>query len=143
MLIFKGQYQIINEFFLFLIGVFVVVFVTTSLNEIQQHLTEMSINSKFEQISNYISSAVVKSIEYEANTTVRIKIPVKINDISYGILINNNNLTVYDLDNIKRSISSGIFNISSKKNIICDEASSAKYILIKNTDNNITIIREW
>ncbi len=139
---FKGQYQIINEFFLFLIGVFVVVFVTTSLTGVQQYLARMSAESKFEQISNYVSSAVVTSLEYDANTTVRIKIPVRINDISYGILISDNILTLYDLNDIERNFSITLFNLSSKKNIMCDESSGAKYLLIKNAEN-ITIVREW
>ena len=70
------------------------------------------------------------------------EIPVKINDVSYGILIRDNNLTLYDLKNGEYRFSETLFNISSKQSVTCDEASGAQYFLIRHGDNNITVVRE-
>jgi len=85
---------------------------------------------------------VVLSLQSRANTTLRIEIPVKISDVSYGILIRDNNLTLYDLKNGEYRFSETLFNISSKQSVTCDEASGAQYFLIRHGDNNITVVRE-
>ena len=144
----KGQYRIVSEILLFLIGILITSFVIINFNGIESSVKKITVRDQLESVSDTVATAISK-VSNAGNATIRLSIPYLISRNQYKILLRSTNggtLTVSTLDGTA-SVSRQIFNIdydntNSNNGVInnSDVVSSAGFIeIIKN--EKITIVR--
>ena len=137
----KGQYTIIVELLLVLIGIFITGFVISTFNTVQASVTNVSVDDSFNAVANDITIGVLKA-SLNNNSLVRVSVPNKISDHVYKIRLGTNEISVTSLKDSGISIRREIFNISLVNRIITSEAASALgAVEIVNDANGIKIRR--
>ena len=138
----KGQYRIIVEIMIVLVGIFLTGFIISSFSTVQGSATNISSEDTFGSVANNVVIGVLKA-SLTNNTIVRLNLPSKVSDQTYKIRLDEdeNEISVTDLKN-NFNVRRKIFNISLANRVITSEAvSSAGEIEIINDANGIKIRR--
>ncbi len=137
----KGQYRIIVEIMLILMGILITSFVISSFTTVQASVKNVSAEDGFGAVANSVIIGVLKASENN-NSLVRVNIPGKISDYIYKIRLENDEISVVSLGNAVVSVKRKIFNITSPNRIITSEVvSSARTVEIVSSDGEIRIRR--
>ena len=144
----KGQYRIVSEIILFLMGILITSFVIVNFGNVENSVRKISLRDQMESVSDAVATAIAKVANID-NATIRLSIPDELSDSVYVIAIreaDGGKLVIHTLDG-NASIERQIFNIdydntNSNNHIInnSEVVSSAGFIeIIKN--DKITIVR--
>ena len=144
----KGQYRIVSEILLFLVGMLITTFVIINFGSVENSVKKISLNDQLESVGDTVATAIAKVASFD-NATIRLSIPDKVSNNVYRITITNANggeMTLTTLDGTT-SIKRQIFNIdydntNSNNHVInnSEVVSSAEFIkIVKN--EKITIVR--
>ncbi len=144
----KGQYRVVSEILLFLIGILITGFVIVNFGNVEDSVRKISLRDQMESISDTVATAIAKIANMD-NATIRLSIPDEISDSIYVVSIKDvdgGKLSIRTLDGTA-SIERQIFNIDydntdSNNHVInnSEVVSSAGFIeIIKN--EKITIVR--
>jgi hypothetical protein len=140
----KGQYRLIFEVMLILVGILITSFVVSSFKTVEQSVTTVSVEDNFNAIANNIIIGLLK-VSQNKNSVVQIMIPEKISDHVYKIKLENNELSILSLKDSKVNITRQIFNINQtnmiSRVINSEIVSSAQIVEIINENNNNIKIR--
>ena len=144
----KGQYRLISEILLFLIGMLITSFVIINFNNVQASVEQITLRDQLESVSDYVATAIVK-VSAADNATIRLSVPEKMSEKIYSISIKDADGGKLIINTIGGSLTleRQIFNIdydntNSNNHIInnSEVASSAGFIeIVKN--EKITIVR--
>jgi len=137
----KGQYEVVNEVFLFMLGILIITILATSLETVKTSLQTLNLKRNYEQVATLITSLVVHSFVSGENTTLSFALPPLIAEEVYVINCRNNELVVEELNNPLNNLSSSLFNIPIEKTVACSELSSARYFYLRNTAQDLSIGR--
>lgn len=137
----KGQYRIIVEIVLILMGILITSFVLSSFTTVQTSVKNISSSDGFSAVANNVLIGLMKASENN-NTLVRVDVPEKIYDHIYEIRIQGDELSITSLVDENMGLTRKIFNITSPNRIIPSRVvSSAGTIEILNNDAGIVIRR--
>lgn len=137
----KGQYRLLTEIFLFLLGIIIAAFTLTTFTNIQTVSEEFALVDQLTGVSNIVINGIIKAAEDES--IVRIEVPEKISGKVYSIHLDDITDTVYvrTLEQPNIEISRQLFNISKSHDIIGEIVSTARFIEIINDGKNIQMKR--
>ena len=144
----KGQYRIVSEIILFLMGILITSFVVINFGNVENSVRKISLRDQMESVSDTVATAIAK-VANIGNATIRLSIPDKLSNSVYIIALRDadgGKLVIYTLGG-NASIERQIFNIDydntdSNNHVInnSEVVSSAGFIeIIKN--EKITIVR--
>ena len=144
----KGQYRIISEILLFLVGILITSFVIIDFGNVESSVKKVSLKDQLESVGDTVATAIVKVANVD-NATIRLSIPDKVSNNIYKISItsaNGGEMTLTTLDGTT-SVKRQIFNIdydntNSNNHVInnSDIVSSAGFVeVVKN--EKITLVR--
>ena len=137
----KGQYRIIVEIVLILMGILITSFVISSFTTVRASVKNVSAEDGFSAVANSVIIGVLKASEND-NSLVRVNIPGKISDYIYKIRLEGDEISVVSLGNAAVSVQRKIFNITSPNRIITSEVvSSARAVEIVSGGGEIRIRR--
>lgn len=137
----KGQFRIVNEMLIFGIGVFLVVFVAQNFQAIQGPVSKVSIADQLAEISDSISTAVIKVYVTGEESSVSVKVPSDVSGSSYAISIRENRLVIESVD-AGVYVTSELFKIGDAYvNIAAEDGltGSTGYIIVSFNKTNIEI----
>lgn len=137
----KGQYILVNEVLLFILGIFIVYFVASSFSSIQEGLENITTYDHMNSLSEFFVVGILKAYESGENSTLILKMPEYFSTQTYRITANGNNLTVAIASDPRIKVTRELFNISASKIITGSITSSVRYILISNNDTHIELGR--
>ncbi len=138
----KGQFRIINEMLIFGIGIFLVVFVAQNFQAIQGPVSKISMQDQLTEVSDTISTAVIKAYTTGPGSSVKIRLPSRISETAYSIKIQDNKLLVQSQRDASISVTNELFKIGGTYfNIIAENglSGSAGYIKITFDGSKIEI----
>ncbi len=137
----KGQYGVVLEVMFILIGVMMTAYVITTFRTMQVAADATTINDNFNAAANNVLTGVVK-VSSNNNSLVRIRVPDKISNHVYKILLDgqNNVLMLVSLSDRSINVTRQIFNISSDR-IIKSEVVSSSVIIEAVNEGDIIRIR--
>ncbi len=127
----KGQYKIVNELFLFAVGILLTAFVLFSFQDVEKKTEDYASMDKINGISNMVFSGIVKVAG--DNSTLKLHIPNQ--GGRYRISARNNYLVVSAVDNPAHNVTR--FLNMGEYIIIGDVA--AEYVEISSSGSSITI----
>ena len=144
----KGQYRIVSEILLFLIGILITSFIIINFGNVEDSVKKISVRDQLESVGNSVATAIVKVANAD-NATIRLSIPDMVSKNIYRISLRSTNggeMILSTLDG-NTSVKRQIFNIDydntgSNNHVINDSdvVSSAEFIeIVKN--EKITILR--
>ncbi|MBI5061464.1 MAG: hypothetical protein HZB67_04075 [Candidatus Aenigmarchaeota archaeon] len=127
----KGQYRIVNEVFLFAIGILIAIFIMMSFQDLEKKTEEYAAADQLNSISNAVFTGIIKVAG--DNSTIRLRIP---NDGGkYSISARDGNLIVKLTDNPADNVTRFL---NMEEYIIIGDVS-AEYVEISSLGNHITI----
>ena len=135
-----GQFKLVEETFLFLIGIVLISIILFSFRTAETRLESASINDQFSSIAEYVLNGIVKIAEFD-NASIQLRIPKRISDKIYVISFEGDNLTVYDYENPSIKVSEELRGLEESKTFSGYVFSTAGYIIIKAENNKISIGR--
>ncbi len=135
----KGQFRIVEESILFLIGILIVSMVIMSFQSVEKKLKDTSIHDHFLSVASYLENGIMKVSKYD-NAEIRLKIPNKLSDRVYVVELRNG-VTIYDYLKPSTNVSESLFGMESKKSFSGYVFSSAGYLIIRSSDKNISVGR--
>ncbi len=138
----KGQYEVVNEVFLFMLGILIVTIIAASLETVKTSLLSLNLKRNYEQVATLITSLVVHSFVAGENTTLSFTLPSLIAEEVYSMNCEGNELRIEELNNPLNNLTYPLFNIPIEKTVACSELSSARYFYLRNTAQNLSI-RRW
>ncbi|MFA4820302.1 MAG: hypothetical protein WC613_05090 [Candidatus Aenigmatarchaeota archaeon] len=97
----KGQYRLISEMLLFLLGIMITSYVIVNFNTLQAGVKTMAVKDQMENVIDTVASAIVK-VANTNNATIRVVIPGKVSENVYKISIKD-----------QRDLKGGIINVSA------------------------------
>lgn len=137
----KGQYHIVLEVLLILIGILITGYVISIFTDVKTGATSVVVSDNFNIVADQIIVGLVK-VSTTPNSIERIKIPERIADVSYRITLDSNQITVSDFRNSRINATRQIFNIDSVNRISRSEVvSSALVVEVVAENGNIKIRR--
>lgn len=137
----KGQYILVNEVLLFILGIFIVYFVASSFSNIQEGLENVTTYDHMNSLSEFFVVGMIKAYESGENSTLILKMPEYFSTQTYRISASGNNLTVALASDPRIKVTRELFNISASKIITGSITSSVRYILILNNDTHMELGR--
>ena len=136
----KGQFRIVEESILFLVGILIVSMVIMSFQSVEKKLKDTSIHDHFLSVASYLENGIMKVSKYD-NAEIRLKIPNKLSDRVYVVELKNGSILIYDYLKPSTNISESLFGMGSKKSFSGYVFSSAGYLIIRSSNKNITVGR--
>ena len=136
----KGQYRIINEVFLFAVGVAILSFVILSFDSVKKHTNTIVMTNDLETVANIIADAITKTAG--KNSTIRIEVPNSFSGNTYIISAMDGKLKLYLAENPDISFSQRLFNMDKSYIISGTVHSTGNYILVSSEGNKISIRRD-
>lgn len=137
----KGQYRIVNEILLFAIGIGLVGFIAITFHSLEDWVGDMVMRNQLESVSNLIVTGIIRVFETGNNATLIIKIPAQISNRAYEIIVEDNQILLFDIENQSLSVREELFYIPLNKTIKGSIVSSAEYIVIKSNSTDIELKR--
>ena len=137
----KGQYILVNEVLLFILGIFIVYFVATSFGNIEEGLNNITNYDHMHSLSEFLVMGMVKAYNSGENASLVLKMPEYFSTETYKITASGNNLTVALASDPRIKVTKELFNISTGKIITGSITSSAQYILITNNQTTLELGR--
>jgi len=139
----KGQYRILLEVMLVLIGIFITGFVIGSFGTVEASVTDVSVEDGLSSVANSIVIGVLK-VSLTNNSLIRIDIPDKIANDVYKIKLDGdlNEVSVESTKDSLLLVKRKIFNIALNRIISTTEVvSSGGVVEIVNDADGIKIRR--
>ena len=136
----KGQYRILNEVFVFALGIAILSFVIISFGSVQDNLNLVLLENNMEAISDVFSIGIIKASMI--NSSIRTDIPPEFLGHQYIISIDGNIIKLTSMKNPSYIVSKELFNMNETHNIKGDIISSGEFFLISSVNNNIVIKRK-
>lgn len=137
----KGEYRIVMELFLFLIGIIIAVFTLSTFSGLQADTEKVSLEDQLGGVANDIINGVVKAAENQS--IVRVEVPEKLSGKIYSMRFSDAEdallMRTLELPNIE--ITRQLFNISKSHDITGEVVSTARFIEITNDGRNIQLRR--
>jgi hypothetical protein len=112
----KGQYKIVYEVMLILIGIFITGYVISNFTNLQSAMTTITVKDNFNIIADQVMVGIVKVSNGESSL-VRIEVPEKVSEFVYEISLTDGNLTVKSLNGPPINVTREIFNIGQVNRI--------------------------
>jgi hypothetical protein len=140
-IIMKGQYLLVNEVLLFVLGIFIVYFVATSFETIKIGINQVTTTDHMTALSDLFVLGIVKTFEAGDNTSMVFKMPEDLSVQTFRIRASGNQLIVSLYSDDRINLTREIFNISTSKVITGNLISSAQYVMITNNATHIEIRR--
>lgn len=137
----RGQYEVVNEVFLFMLGILIVTTLAASLETVRASLQSLNMKRNYEQVGAAVGSFFLHSFLAGENTTIALGLPPLIGDEPYRLVCDDNSLRIEELNNPENNVTYALFNISSEKTLACDELSSGIFFRIRNSGNVISLTR--
>lgn len=138
----KGQNALVNEIFLFILGIMIASFVSVSMNSIEKRMTNISITDHMNEIADYVETGIVKASQSSENSSLIIKMDPYYGSQVYRIRLSADSIIVSLLDDERINVRREIFNISAGKIIFGEVTTSSEYVLIKSTNSSLEI-KKW
>ena len=115
----KGQYRIVFETMLILIGIFITSYVAVNFENVRVTVTGMAAEDGFTSVANNIILGLEKASE-NPGSSIAVDIPEKVSGYVYKIDLNlgDNNVTIMALENPGINVTRQIFNIGKGRNYI-------------------------
>ncbi len=139
---YKGQYRIVMELLLVLIGILLTGYVITIFTTVRTGTTSIALKDGFGNVADELLNSVVK-VSTTPNAIERIQIPGKIAENSYKITLDgdNNQIVVTSLLDNRINITRQIFNIGEVNRISKSEVFSSVLVVEIVLDNGGIRIR--
>lgn len=138
----KGQNALVNEIFLFILGIMIASFVSVSMNSIEKRMINISTTDHMNEVADYIETGIVKASLSSEDSSLVLSMDPYYGSRVYKIRLVDNRIIVSLLDDERISVSREIFNISAGKIIFGEVTSSSKYVLIKVSGTSLEI-KKW
>ena len=138
----KGQYTLVNEILVFILGIFIAVLAVTSLGSIEDSINSVSTMDTLTAISDYVSAGIANAYENGENSTIILRMPVDISAKACRVRIVDGNLVVSLPEDERINVTHEIFNISAVKNINGEFMSNSPYVTVIHNATSIEI-RSW
>lgn len=137
----KGQYRLLTEIFLFLVGIMIAAFTLTTFANIQEVSEEAALFDQLTGVSNMVVNGMTKAAESES--ILRVEIPEKVSGKIYSIRLDDatDSLYVATLEQPRVEITRQLFNISKSHDITGEVVSTARFVEIVNDGENIQLKR--
>jgi hypothetical protein len=139
----KGQYQIILEVVLILVGIMITAYTISIFTDMRTGTTSVALKDNFNAVADQVLSGLVRA-SANSNAVERVHVPGKIADHPYRISLDgaSNVLTISSLTDDGIGVTREIFNIGQVNRISSgDVASSALVVEVVSENGNIRIRR--
>lgn len=138
----KGQYRILFEVMLILIGILITGYVISNFGDLQATVTTLAVSDNFNSIANEVMIGLLKA-SANNGTIVRIPIPDKISGQVYSVAVDgpSNSIRIASLTKPSLFVTREIFNIGQVNRIISSQVVSSARVLEVVSENGYVRVR--
>ncbi len=135
----RGQYRIVAEVFLFLLGMMFAFSIITSFSSTERELESYAKLALLESVADKLTGFLIASVSFD-NASFHFVLPVKIGDSCYKISMGDG-VTIEDLTSGLK-VNNSAYGLERAFNLSGSEYSSALYLELQKRGEEIFVVRE-
>ena len=139
----KGTHIVVEQVFLALMGVIIVVIVFSVFQGLKENTSEHVAEEQFLSVATYVQSAIIQAYEtgnYANSVRVQMELPAEIAEHPYTITLSNKLITVEATDDASLTQSLQIYNINAYLNGKAYSESGRYYLFYNKTAGEMTFV---